>query len=90
VKAAVLLLLLSLPVHGEPVKMMLEAGAPSPVRGCLIDEPTCVSVGRELVSLRTENLALRERPAATPWQVVAAALLGLLVGAGAGWVVAQK
>jgi hypothetical protein len=90
VKAVALALLLSLPAYGQPTKLMLGPGDMAPVRGCFTDEATCVDVGQELVTLREENRVLRQRPAATPWQVVAAALFGLLVGAGAGWVAAQR
>ena len=51
--------------------------------GLFLPTDTAVSVARELVGLRAENEALKkDPPTATPWQVVVAVLVGVVVGAG--------
>lgn len=54
------------------------------VGGCYLDDPKCLTVARELVSLRAENIALKSSAVPAPLWVLALIGGALLVGATGG------
>lgn len=76
-------LLFSLPVFAAPtdapVKIELEAGQPAPVKGCFLDEKSCVATGQEIKGLRAENESLKQSIRDFPSPVVWMAT-GLVLG----------
>ncbi len=92
-KAALLVLLLALPV-GAQEKMVLEVregsittmgGETVPVTGgAYLDGPTLLSSAKELATLRAENAALKESPGSPPAVLLVTAVVCLLAGAAVG------
>jgi hypothetical protein len=85
VRAALALLLISSLAWANPVKVVLEPGQPAPVRGCFLDEKSCVATAQEVVDLRARVAHLEASALAPPsltWPLVVGVVLGLAVGYG--------
>jgi hypothetical protein len=85
VRLALALCLISSLAWAGPVKVVLEPGQVAPVRGCFLDERSCIATGQEVVDLRARVAHLEAAAIAPPpltWALVAGAVLGLAVGYG--------
>lgn len=71
------------PPADAPVRRVIRVGEPAPADGCFLNNSACVSTGRELAHLRTENAHLKEHAADMPTALLVCAFVVGVVAGGA-------